>query len=309
MNNTGVITIANGGLPYYKMAAALFDTARMHVPHLATAVVTDNPDYFKGICDHVIPSGNFDKDACLLKLHLDTLTPFDRTLFIDADCFIVRDIMSSVEEFSAHEFALVTEQLMTHGHWYTDIERWKSALNVPFIPKFNGGMIWFKRGPVAAKTFADARAMIDKYDEYGFTKFRGWICDEPLIASAMAMNGIRGYADTGELFACPMDCKGSMSIDVLNGTCAFERDGITYRPSVIHFNAGYCTYFHYKRECAKIVIARRLPNSSHWIVSCIVNGIYNPAYMFVTVLRRIKRRVFDSIPFQWLPLMPLSPYW
>ena len=71
-----------------------------------------------------------------------------------------------------------------------DVGEMCALLGVTSVPKFNGGLYYFRRSATAAAVFEYARSLIRRYDELGLRAFRGGASDEPLLAIALATHGI-----------------------------------------------------------------------------------------------------------------------
>ena len=87
----GFLTLAFGRPLYRDMAVALVRSARRLGTSLPFAVVTDHADArMRALFDTLIPYRGELGRGVEQKLHLDVYAPFDRTIFVDADCLFFR---------------------------------------------------------------------------------------------------------------------------------------------------------------------------------------------------------------------------
>lgn len=159
-NNKGVVYVATGR-EYIEMAARSAISLKSHSPDLQTHVFTDcdiaSYDCFDGVTEITDPHFR-SKIDCIPK------TPFERTLFLDADTRICEDISSMFELLDRHDIAL--------AHAPARDKQWeKYGGEAPRIfSLMNSGVILYKRtGPVKEFFKAWKKAYIEKglkRDEY-----------------------------------------------------------------------------------------------------------------------------------------------
>ena len=171
----------------------------------------------------------------------------------------------------------------------------------------NTGLMYFERGHEADGLFEAALAMQPRYDEYGFTYLGKDQSDEPLIAVAMGRQGHKLYNDDERLMRGLMDSSW-LKINALSGTCAFETSGVVYEPAILHFNAGYWEYFHYKRERAKLRAVAQWPWLNERVITALFNGAWNVCYMLEILLRRLARRIVCGQKVSFNNWIPVSRY-
>ena len=232
----GVITIATGKRRYIDMAIALARSLERHSPGLARAVVTDSDDpllaslYEERIAvDPSRGAANFGQ-----RFHVDSYTPYDETLMIDADSLVVEDIGWTFDLFEDLPFGVIGRQLRS-GFWYGDVAEILSRIDRPELPQFNGGFYYFDRSERARRILETARELAERYDELGLPAWRGGMSDEPVFSMALSLHGIRAVDDRGRVMRTPIGIRGWLHIDVLGGRCAFNKAGSRVRPAVAHF--------------------------------------------------------------------------
>lgn len=133
------------------------------------------------------------------KARLLALTPYDRTLYIDADCLL----FSPRIEFFWRKFA--GRPFVVEGHKQAsgpafacslgekDAAALCSLLQLPYLSVFNAGVMYFERTAAAQAVFDKVRALYDgpHRDAISYRyKHAGEYADEPFFAAALAALGI-----------------------------------------------------------------------------------------------------------------------
>jgi len=77
------------------------------------------------------------------KMDAMLLSRFDRTLYLDADLFVIADIRDVFEVLDRFDMAMVQDQYLNGGHAQTI---WRKPFPNAF-PHFNGGVVAFRRSP------------------------------------------------------------------------------------------------------------------------------------------------------------------
>lgn len=199
---------------------------------------------------------------CRPKLDLDTYTPYRRTLYIDADSLVMRPLAPLFTRLQSHDIAVIGKNV-TSGHWYGDVATMCRLAGSPSLPMFNGGLLYFADTTPTHRVFAHARELADRYTTLGFDRFNGGIADEPLLAIALAAERVHAQDLTRSAMASLIGATGRLSIDVLNGSCAFRKRGRLAAPSIVHFAADDSSRrpllgAYYRRECLTLALVHRL---------------------------------------------------
>jgi hypothetical protein len=151
------------------------------------------------------------------KLHLDKLAPEGQTLFIDSDCLVYGDLLPVFEKFKGHRVSVVGNYIAT-GEWFGDVDTICKKYQIPYLPKFNGGIYYLENGPIAKQVYAAARELETQYDEIGFVRLRGRPNDEVLMALAMQLHQQTPIADDSTIMSDPQSCPLPYATDVIAGT-------------------------------------------------------------------------------------------
>jgi hypothetical protein len=309
-SDVGIMTIASGDDVYIRMGATLGRSLRRSNPGVPIAVVSDRShSVLDRIFDRVIPQDDAYGKGWLQKLHLDKYAPFERTMFIDADSLALRSVEKFFELLQDRPFAAVSRGDATAGRWYGDVAKICTRFDVPHMPRLNGGVYYFDRSETAQRIFALSREMIPEFDnpDSGLERLQGAVPDEPLVSLSMARSGVPTFEDHKKLMCCPMDCDW-LRIDTLAGRAEFGRDGCVFAPAILHFNAGYWDYFHYRREAVKLAAADRMPGISPRTLTLALNAMLNTAYVGEVVCRRLIRALLRGQRFQTGNWIPVSRY-
>ncbi len=133
------------------------------------------------------------------KARLLDLTPYDRTMYVDADCLL----FSPRIELFWHRYR--GQPFVVEGHKQTtgpafacslgakDAAELCAAYSLPYLTVFNAGVIYFERGPVAAEIFARVKALHagPDRDRISYTyKHAGEYADEPFFGVVLGSMNI-----------------------------------------------------------------------------------------------------------------------
>ncbi len=272
-----VLTIAVGKRLYLDMAVNL--ARSFLVWHrgsnikffLATDSVEPQPKDLEGISIIRLQPGQYGSGFSP-KLHLDRISPAQETLFIDADCLCAANLESVFAKFKDREVSVIGSE-ETEGELFGDIAQRCQAMGVKWIPRFCGGIYYFKKGPVSAKVFEKARELEKRYDELGMARLRGVPNEEPLIGLSMAMADQHPVPEDGSIKAEPMFFRARAELDVFSGHARlFNPPGTPHvnpawktpteaRPVVVHFNSSFAEEPPYTTEALRLekVLARGWP--------------------------------------------------
>lgn len=254
----GVLTIASGQPKYARQAIDLARSIRLHDLDLPLAVATDlDAALFAGMYDFVIPWDFTQWQGLLSKLEAYDATPFDTTLFLDADCLAVRSLHEVFDLFGAQQFGVYGTQ-RTDAIWFRGIEdRIHTFAGKDIFPVFNGGLYFFRKSELAADIFRRAKALKSEYDVLGLRRhLHQSYNEEPLVSLAMVQAGLTAtnsehldVMHTPELPHCEVD------FDILDGRCSFIRRGRLVRPAIVHFVGQRKKAFAYTRERKRLAAA------------------------------------------------------
>jgi len=262
MATRGVLTLAFGAPKYVEMAKTLARSLVLHSPETPRTVVTDSTDpelqeLFTTTVEYK-PSfgGNLRQ-----KMYLDQYSPYDETLFIDSDCLVVGDLQVFWDAFKTTSFAVQGLQTLRAGDRdeFLNVDFLLKRFSLAGIPKFNGGIYFFRRTVELEQFYRTARMLLHDASELGFSSFRSdGPNDEALYATAMAIHGLtvtdlgrRGMWSPGEL-------QGNITINAAQGFCSFvKRVGPSkvprlVHPDIVHFFSDFSDGLVYRRESVRL---------------------------------------------------------
>jgi hypothetical protein len=255
MATRGILTLAFGKPKYIEMAKSLARSLILHDPTLMRAIVTDSTDPELGdLFTYRIDLRPEYGANVRQKMFLDRYTPFDETLFIDSDSLAARPLDAFWSAFQPVPFGVCGVRLLYPGEHdeYLDVDFILNHFNLTTLPKFNGGIYYFKRSPAATAVFATARDLLSQASELRFSSFRNdGPADEALYSVAMAMHGLTVTdMGTGGMWT-PIGSTIPLALDIPNGICTFIKRGRALRPHIFHV-ATFTESRFYLRECSRL---------------------------------------------------------
>ncbi len=258
MNKKGILTIAFGADKYIDMAVNLGRSIQLNSPSISTAIVTDseNPELYE-LYDIIIPLNPHFGINVEQKLCLDKYSPFDKTLFIDSDCLVFRDLEFAFDLFRDSSAITIGTEFFFPGDdcAFADIKIVTKNLGLKKIPRFNGGVYYVSKTSNQPDILAKARGFIADYKELGFWSFRDQgPADELLIGTALEYMGYHNISDNGKLMRTPIGIIGTLNIDIFKGKSKFNKYGFDVDPAIIHFAGSIAENAEYRREIGKLAI-------------------------------------------------------
>ncbi|MCG6136147.1 MAG: hypothetical protein MET45_16100 [Nostoc sp. LLA-1] len=255
----GVITLAYGKPKYINMAKNLARSLRLHSKHISCAIVTDNPNdtELQKLFHIVIPFKPEYGSNVRQKLYLNSYSPYKKTIFIDSDSIIVRNIDFIFEAFEGRSFSLAGYRYLSYGDQdnLINVDLVLTHFCLDRLPKFNGGLYYFDKSDIANSVFKTAQNILLDWKKLGFSEFRGdGPGDEPIIAISMALNNQSMFQDSGNMMRTPIGLKGSLDVDVLTGKSTFKKYDKFVSPAVVHFAGDWVKHPVYSREAIKLKI-------------------------------------------------------
>jgi len=185
----GFVTIATGHSKYYQMALNLLLSYRAY---------GKCPYPFAIICDRVCAETQKFDDIVLIKnptcsfmdkLVLPDYAPYDETIFIDADCLILRDVNILWDELAPRDdFCCYGRFLPLESRegwfYYKDMGLLQSQIKHGI--SMHGGVYFLRKSERCRLFFDKAREIAEEYDKYVFYHFKR-PADEPVLALALVL--------------------------------------------------------------------------------------------------------------------------
>ena len=302
----GIITIAQGKQKYIDMAVYLAMSLKLYCPHIKRAVVTDRPkSVLNEYYDIIIPVNPSYGMGYVQKLKVYEYSPFENTLFIDADCLVVRSVEPIFEHFKKSEMSVYGNKDTSGKFFDVDFNILSKEFSVKYMIRFNGGIYYFKKSELAQKVFAECESIIKKYDELNLYKHRGLIADEAVMSIAMSKNCVEPI----KLESPEMQLAGGKKteLEVLKGKCKFEcYENSVAEPAIYHYG-GDAYPFHVKREIFKLKLFYFKKFNKN-LASFLGNLFYNPGYAIYVFVYRIYKSIFKGTKLKFTPVLPPYKY-
>lgn len=232
--SNGIITIAIGK-KYVSQAKYLAYSCMLNSPHTLRAVITNMPDTLTNFFDFIIPYNDKDNPFSL-KTRIYDLSPFENTLYLDADSLVFHPIDGYWNYLNDQNYVYEGAKL-TAGDWYFDIEKARNLINAEWIPKFNSGMLLFRKSEAAEKVFNTANYYFFNHREENIDipLFRKkFIPDEPAFAIALAKQNIEPTEDYGRFSRTLIGAK-HIRLNCVKRIARFFKNGKMMHPLVVHF--------------------------------------------------------------------------
>ena len=208
MTNRGFLTLADGanrykrGAHYVEMAKGLINSIKQYDTNdtnFPVAIISDSQDKeLANMADAVIKPKPEYGLGTVHKLFIDTYSPFQETIFIEADCLLYTEPQLLWQMMTADNLPIAIqrqgEKEFTSGDDNFAIEDVTHYLNKCGITKFShtiGGLIYFNRSDKAQQVFATVRELYEKRQEIGLRPLQQIpVADEIVFATALAMHNI-----------------------------------------------------------------------------------------------------------------------
>lgn len=261
----GFVTIATGKDKYFLLARNLLFSYRQFSENpLPFAIITDREnEYTKEFDDVVIINDSTYSYMDKIKLH--RYTPYDETIFIDADCLAYQDLNKYWEYFSdAGDFSCFGQvfDINSKNGWFINegLDEYKDKAS--FIPNFNGGVYFLRKSPCCTSVFEKAIYFAEHFSNYKFKTY-GSIADEAVLALSMALHNCRPVDRFPQSFVFyPIIRKISADIFKQKVSYTTKTKPEENKAILIHWGNYYTTKALYKFEVEKLLLTRRGGNLS-----------------------------------------------
>lgn len=199
MGDEGYLILATGPARYADMARNLAASIRamdgtrrvclVHDEHFRPGA-SDGPLFD----DYATLPGDARYPGFMDKLRIFPTTPYRRTMFVDADCLLLkRDIGTYWDMARPHPFA-ITGSRQTKGEWKgADVARLLRQEGAPYLVQMNSGVFCFGKSPEAAAFFEGLNDFyLRRRGKLGVGLHRGRPAqtDEIYIGLWMGLNGL-----------------------------------------------------------------------------------------------------------------------
>jgi hypothetical protein len=243
------------------MAVSLARSIRLHGARLPLAVVTDKPNSsaLRQAFDVVVPAVSELGHGLRHKLYLDRYTPFQETLFLDADCLAFANLDVAMTAYKGAVFGVGSQPVPCSDryHLVDNLPALLKCLHLQSIPHINGGLYYFASS--SRHIFDAAREFdsgISALRQYMFTGEN----DEVQFAVALSRLGIEPYCPEPRVISnLTGPVHGLAAINVLTGQSGHMKASEKVSAPVLHFLWGLTKGFTYRRQVVRLRL-NRLPS-------------------------------------------------
>ncbi len=248
----GFVTLATGKEIYYKMAANLLASFRLHNPGVQFAIICDKENQYTDLFDDVVvlekANGNYmDKFSLLIK------SPYDESIFIEPDCLIYRNL-DFFWELLSHESDCSSFGWNAGGlePWFkTEETRNRLFELIPelskeaIVPLFNPGYIFIRKGQKCHKMYDDCIRISQNIGKdpllgtYPFLLCGKDLRDDPIFNIAMGINGFLCHAKPSTSKCIALPSKYTINkIDIIKGKLdVTDKNGKKFEDcALLHFS-------------------------------------------------------------------------
>jgi hypothetical protein len=305
MNNVktreeGYLTIATGEKKYFEYAVDLALSIKLNDPKRPICLLCDDKRNLSEsrllLFDYVIEQNEYDKFVgCSNKLSMYEYSPFERTIFFDADTLLVRDNIDFFwDKLENYSFTLQGHK-KTFGMWGDlCLEKMIAELKLPYMITGPSAFIYFDKSQ-------KARSVFKKIKEYYYNnrKTITWIhknvneqyADEPIICAAMCFNNmdpIPFYWEGNCMFVGPTGGT-EFNVDVVNRKCSFFRGGYLCEPTAFN-HSSIKSHFIYLREAYKLRKLYKI-NRDTLITTCLLLD----GKLLAKILKNLCAKIIDKL--------------
>lgn len=319
MKDKGFLTLADGtqrfkrGSFYLEMAKGLIRSIKNYDSNFPVAIVSDSKDKeITNIADLVIEPNTDYGCGTVQKLYIDYYSPFQETIFIEADCLLYAHPLLLWNKMKEHKYPVVIQSQgikeFTEGGNNFSIKELTHYLKKCRIDKFAhtiGGLIYYNKSEQTKSIFNTTRSLYARRQELGLRHLKQQIpvADETIYATALAIHNIPTMpADNfylQEEFRI-IKRRGFKNINVLDTSSPLITLSNNKQNFIAHFSALDKNRFIYIRELQKLKLkAKMIPNLeySKWNSMLIISLASFSAIPTYFVMK--KRRVVYLVGMLW----------
>ncbi|MFL1463376.1 hypothetical protein ACI6QG_14315 [Roseococcus sp. DSY-14] len=176
----GYIVLATGDAKYTAMAVNLAASLRVTDPGRGVCLVCDRGQEPRGpeaaLFEHVVGiTGDTRFPHVMNKIRVFDLSPYDSTMFVDADCLLAKDDVDSWWRACETRPFSVTGGAKRAGEWKgVEVSELLRAQGQDYLIQMNAGVFHFTRTPEGRAFFAGLEAFyLDKMEELSVTNYKG----------------------------------------------------------------------------------------------------------------------------------------
>lgn len=129
------------------------------------------------------------KDVLMNKVVAAMISPYEKTIMLDADCLIAGSLVPVFEMLEGKDLAVVGEKITT-GFWHAEVERMREHFTIPYLFRFVGSFYYFCKSDMVARVFEAVVPIAAECDKIGVALVHGRLRNEEVpLSIAMAVHG------------------------------------------------------------------------------------------------------------------------
>lgn len=186
-------------------------------------------------------------------------TPFDETIFIDADSSVVNDLnyVFDLFEKNGSDISAISRTVPLKdgedGVQFSASAAKELGITQDF-PKFNGGVYYYRKSEAAQECidfmFRDA---LPNYHHYGLLTDKTLVkYDEPIFIISMLKYGMKTLPVESNIMFLLFEKHDKVRWDMNKRVCFYPWDGMIVSPLIIHWKFGGTETFQYEKYDARI---------------------------------------------------------
>src|ERR1700761_8620116 len=159
-----VFTIATGSQLYLGYAFNLARSFALHneIENTSFCILTDQqctlPKDLSFVKTVPLP-GEITHEGLGPKLYLDLLAPTEKSLFLDSDCLVFRDLRFVFDRFSGRPVSVVGVTVADGNRSGPATAAACARFGLAGMPRFHGGLYYLERGAAAKTVYETARRL------------------------------------------------------------------------------------------------------------------------------------------------------
>lgn len=255
----GYVTIALDKQKYVDMAVNLAKSIRYFDPTRPVCLIyNERVDLPEGVLsvfdDTVLLQSDDDYIGCMNKIRIYDVSPYEETMYIDADCLLAKDDMDRHWQNASKRYFGMTGDKSTKGQWnalsIADVCR---EFAIQYIVRMNSGVFYFKKCQEAEAFFLRLKVLYENYRDKLSNIHQGragQYADEPFFGTAMGefrIDPVDGGPSVGSWMVTTWRAR-RCRLDPASGTSYLEKPSrylfrppifpiawVKHSPTVYHF--------------------------------------------------------------------------
>jgi hypothetical protein len=254
-----VLLLATNKQEYLQFALNCARSITLHNPDLPVFIVTNiKPQEQLTNVKYIALQDDLAKLAIEAKLYINIFLQTEETLFIDSDCLCFGNLDPIFEACRDMDVTVVGRTVSLEKYWGKGADFAAEEFNIDRSIMFNGGLYFLRDTLITKQIFNKARAIAEKYDEYGFARIKNkWKNEEDLLSIGMIANKQLPIEDDGRYYTDLFTDRRPNVLNVLTGKRLLRNPAHTdieqnrayypdtYSPLIIHFGGNNISTYPY----------------------------------------------------------------